>query len=151
MLIGKTVFRESQTDREDVQRAAAADGGGAAEEGGQPQAHLRLPGRGGHQGEAPEEIFLSTILENKQKFTPHCTWPGKYKTKVKTILSQTKIVSVTLFFSLIPDSWVRGSQLILTHALFRNLLLTTRSLTASWWASPVREPTRSGRSPGPAR
>ena len=42
-------------------------------------------------------------------------------------------------------------QLILTHALFRNLLLTTRSLTASWWASPVREPTRSGRNPGPAR
>lgn len=56
MLIGKTAFRESQTDlSQDVQRAAAADGGGAAEEGGQHQAHLRLPGRGGHQGEAPEE------------------------------------------------------------------------------------------------
>ena len=41
--------------------------------------------------------------------------------------------------------------LILTHALFRNLLLTTRSQTASWWASQAREPTRSGRSPGPAR
>ena len=50
MLIGKTAFRESQTNSsQDVQRAAAADGGGAAEEGGQHQAHLRLPGRGGHQ------------------------------------------------------------------------------------------------------
>ena len=56
MLIGKTAFRESQTDlSQDVQRAAAADGGGAAEEGGQHQAHLRLPGRGGHQGEALED------------------------------------------------------------------------------------------------
>ena len=50
MLIGKTVFRESQTDRQDVQCAAAADGGGAVEEGGQHQAHLCLPGCGGHQG-----------------------------------------------------------------------------------------------------
>ena len=44
-----SVFSENR--RQDVQRAAAEDGGGAAEEGGQHQAHLRVPGGGGHQGE----------------------------------------------------------------------------------------------------
>ena len=69
-------------------------------------------------------------------------------------LSQTKITSVTLSHSHHNKhewSCLKWIQLILTHALFRNLSLTTRSLTASWWASPVREPTRSGRNPGPAR
>ena len=90
MLIGKTVFRESQTDRQDVQCAAAADGGGAVEEGGQHQAHLCLPSRGGYQGEDPDIMnlirFLSTILENmKTNKNIHCTWPGKYKTKMKIL------------------------------------------------------------------
>ena len=45
------------------------------------------------------DSLYQQFLKTKQKLH-HCTWPGKYKTKVK-ILSQTKIVSVTLFFSLL--------------------------------------------------
>ena len=82
MLIGKNAFRESQTDREDVQRAAAADGGGAAEEGGQPQAHLRLPGRGGHQGEAPHIRFsYQQFLKTNKNL--HTTALGPENTKQK--------------------------------------------------------------------
>ena len=47
----------------DVQRAAAEDGGGAAQAGGEHQADLRVSGRGGHQGEAGHEwchIYFST-------------------------------------------------------------------------------------------
>ena len=70
----------------DVQCAAAEDGGGAAEEGGQHQAHLRVPGRGGHQGEPTATMTLpstltgslSTFLENMKtnklvKVTLHST------------------------------------------------------------------------------
>ena len=46
------MFPENRIADQDVQRAAAEDGGGAAEEGGQHQAHLRVPGGGGYQGEA---------------------------------------------------------------------------------------------------
>ena len=44
-------FDKNKIAYQDVQRAAAEDGGGAAEEGGEHQAHLRVPGGGGHQGE----------------------------------------------------------------------------------------------------
>ena len=55
------MFSENRIADEDVQRAAAEDGGGAAEEGGQHQAHLRVPGGGGHQGEARDIKGISEL------------------------------------------------------------------------------------------
>ena len=46
----------------DVQRAAAEDGGGAAQAGGEHQADLRVSGRGGHQGELIENIRVRVRL-----------------------------------------------------------------------------------------
>ena len=46
------LFPENRIAEQDVQRAAAEDGGGAVEEGGQHQENLSLPGCGGHQGDS---------------------------------------------------------------------------------------------------
>ena len=47
---------------QNVQHSTAEDGGGAAKTGGQHQAHLRLSGRGGHQGELIENIRVRVRL-----------------------------------------------------------------------------------------
>ena len=56
----------------DVQRAAAEDGGGAAQAGGEHQADLRVSGRGGHQGEAGHDqtgVISTFQIENIQTST----------------------------------------------------------------------------------
>ena len=70
------MFSENRIADQDVQRAAAEDGGGAVEEGGQHQEDFSVPGRGRYQGRAIKfelitlEPFFVTQTFSMRDVTP---------------------------------------------------------------------------------